>query len=238
MKKQNDKAEVILIFVVFAVLGTLGFIALFLAAHLQKRGVSPSVYNPIGFSFFAFELAAIILLCARFKKIALYSIQKELQRIDDHGLSVVESVTKGKLTEGCTRHKFKKRDDIYLYRRKFSLSKDFIHYFVRITDTRDLENDLRRELQCFDERLYKHPNKCLLLFFFSDHIRESDLIAFKAAATSFAVLETAMPGPAYRDNAVIVLVDEKTQKAYTVSNGRRGISVYHNGIKMIQSLLT
>lgn len=71
-----------------------------------------------------------------------------------------------------------------------------------------------------------------------DQIEENDLVALKTIAIPFAISETALPGSIRRDNAVIVLIDEQSQKAYLLPTGKYGISVYHHGVKMVKELLS
>lgn len=241
MKKRKEeltKGALIAIFVAAIVLLMLGVGALFLAAYLQEKGVSASIYTPIGCSFFIFDIAAVILLCLNFKKIVIYDIKKETQKIIENDCISFEGVTKRKIIDACAKFKLAKRDDEYYYKRKISFFKDVINYFVRITDAADIEGDIQREISKFDSKKYKNKNKCLLLFVFLDKIEKKDLEMLKNCATPFIILETVMPRGPYCDNVVIVFVDAQSRKAYLVPNGKFGISVYKYGVKMAKRLLS
>lgn len=240
MKKRKEelaKGAVIVIFVVAIGLLVLGFVALFLAAYLQEKGVSASIYTPIGCSFFIFDVAAIVLLCLNSKKILIYDIKKEMQKINENDCLVLEDATKNKIIDACVKYKFVERDCDYLYKRKISFFNDFINYFVRIIDTANIEEDVPNEISKFDNKKYKNKNKCLLLFVFLDKVEEKDLEALKNCATSFVLLETVMSRGPYCDNAVIVFVDAQSRKAYLVASGNFGPSVYKYGVKMVKKLL-
>ncbi|MBQ8288571.1 MAG: hypothetical protein IJX76_07365 [Clostridia bacterium] len=146
MKKRNNDltaGKVIAIFISAMLLMALGLGAAFLAAYLQDAGTSSKIYTPIGFSLFAFLVAALILLLTNFKKILAYDINRDVQKMDAQELLILQGASERKITEACVQHKFVIRDGDYFHKRKYSVSKDYINYFVRITPATDIAMEFR-----------------------------------------------------------------------------------------------
>lgn len=235
-KKELTKKNYIKLMILCLGLCLLFFALLGTAALLQENGVSSSIYTPIAISSFAVIVIDLVILFANLGRITEYELRVKAEKLANQKYEVIEGVTRQRVLDACEKQRFKQKDFEYYYKRKFSVTKDYVNYFIRCVDSMDLANDLDREHQKFDGKQYSNNNKCLILFFFLDAVTEGDLDILTDQATAFILMETAIQGTVRVDSSVAVLVDNSTRKAYMVPD-RASISVYKHGINLVKRLL-
>lgn len=235
-KKELTKKGYIKLMILCLGLFLLTFTLLGAAAILQENGVSSSIYTPIGISGFAVLVIDLVILLANFSRMMEYELQAKAKKLANQKYEVIEGVTRQRVLDGCEKYHFQQRDFEYYHKRKFSATKDYVNYFIRCVDCMDFASDLDREFEKFDRKNYSNKNKCLVLFFFLDTVTDSDLEALTSQATPFILMETAMPGAVRTDSAVVVLVDNRTRRAYMVPD-KSFISIYKHGTKIVKKML-
>ncbi len=235
-KKELTKKTYVGLIILGIGLFLLFFAMLAAAAILQENGVSSSVYTPIMISAFVPGVTALAIMLSNFSRMLEYELQAKAEKLANQKYDMIEGVTKQRVMDACVKQRFEKRDFEYYYKRKFSLSKDYVNYFVRCVDGYNFAEQFDRELENFDRKNYSNKNKCLVLFFFLDAVTQANLKFLTKQATAFILTETATLGANRIDSAVVVLVDNSTRKAYMVPDGAV-ISIYKHGIKIVKKLL-
>ncbi len=216
----------------------LGLFAIFLgllitAAVLQDNGVSEEIYNPIGFSSFAFIALSLVVLFSRFKSAMGYEIAEKMRKVDETECTVLEGANERRIREALTAARFTKKDEYY-YKRRFSLAKDYINYFVRFADAVDVESSIDSETAKIDTRNYANKNKCLILMLSLENVTKEDIEKMKEFNKAFIVAESIDP---YIDSAVCVLIDKSEEKAYLIRSSKLSISIYSHGEKLIEKMI-
>ena len=210
------------------------FAMVFIAATLQYNGVSPEVYNPIGFSSFAFAIASLVVLFAQYGRAREYEVNVKIAKIDSTKTTIFENVTKESLKAALIKMNFKEKDEYY-YKRKFSFFKDYINYFIRFTDAIDAESSIESETSRIDAKNYTNKNKCLILVLSLDNITNDDIEKMKEFNKAFIVAEYI--NPLMTDSAVCVLLEKSSNKAYIIKNANHAISIYSHGTKLVEKLI-
>lgn len=209
------------------------FALLITAAVLQENGVSSDVYTPIGFSSFAFIALSLVVLFSRFKSAMGYEIAEKMRKVDETECTVIDGVTDRKIREALMAARFTEKDEYY-YKRRFSFSKDYINYFVRLADAVDVESSIDSETSKIDARSYANKNKCLILILSLENVTKEDIERMKEFNKAFIVAENIDP---YIDSAVCVLIDKTEEKAYLIRNSKMSISIYSHGEKLIEKMM-
>ena len=220
---------------------SLGFFLLFFgmltaAAILQDNGVSPDIYNPIGFSSFAFSIISLVILFAKYKSAMEYEMNAKADKVDRTEPTVMENVTQTEFISALKASRFEEKDE-YLYKRKFSFSKDYINYFVRFSPATDVQSDIERETKKIDSHGYINQNKCLILVLTVDSVNEEQIAAMREFNKIFIVAESSMPRSRRFDSAVCMLLETGTKKLYILETEKLSISVYAYGTRLIKKLI-
>ena len=210
------------------------FAMLLIAATLQDNGVSPEIYNPIGFSSFAFIIASLVVLFAQYGRAREYEVNVKIAKVDSTEPSVFENVTKESLKAALTKMNFKEKDEYY-YKRSFSFFKDYINYFIRFADAIDTENSIDSETSKIDAKNYTNKNKCLILILSLDNITCGDIEKMKEFNKAFIISEYI--NPLMTDSAVCILLEKNSNKAYIIENANHAISIYSHGIRLVKKLI-
>ena len=210
------------------------FAMLLIAATLQDNGVSPEVYNLIGFSSFAFIIASLVVLFAQYGRAREYEVNVKIAKVDSTEPSVFENVTKESLKAALTKMNFKEKDEYY-YKRSFSFFKDYVNYFIRFADAIDTESSIDSETSRIDAKNYTNKNKCLILILSLDNITCGDIEKMKEFNKAFIISEYI--NPSMTDSAVCILLEKNRNKAYIIENANHAISIYSHGIRLVKKLI-
>ena len=233
------RGKIIALFSAVGILFGLGIAAFAWGENLQKSGADSTVYEPFFYLFMILNIVIVIVLLANLNKVFAYEAEKTLSKIDHTRPLVIDGVSETTVRNACAARRLYERDAIYYYRRIFSFTRDYINYFVKITNVSDIKDDIERETKLLGNQ-YPNKNKCLLLFLFTENVTDDDLARLKTCATSFILKEIPLSSGARYDTTVPVLVDRQTQKAYYICLDKLGapiVSLYHHGTKTLKKLM-
>ncbi len=240
MKRKNEKSPMTKKeYVTYLVLGVgsiiLFFAPLVTAAILQENGVSSSIYTPIGLATIPCAIISLVFLFANNKRATEYEITRKIDKIDHQEATVIENVSEEKLKGALAGQKFEERDG-YFYKRKFSLSKDYVNYFIRFCHTSDdVASDFERENTRIDSFEYKNQNMCFILIDVAENVTEEDINTLRDFNKVFMVVEGTLPSPQF-NSAVYMLLDSNTKKLYLFEMGKMSISIHAHGTNLIKKL--
>lgn len=235
MKKEPmTKKEYITLMSIAIVLLLTFFGLLATAAILQDNGVSPKIYNPIGISSFAFIIAALVVLFANLKRVTEYEIAAKIKKVDETECTILENATEAKIKDALIKSGFAQRDEYY-YKRKFSLAKDYINYFVRFANSINVASSIESEMAKIDAKNYSNQNKCMILILSLDTVSAEDIEEMKKFNKAFIVAEHIDP---WIDSAICVLIDKSNNKAYFIKNNKFSVSIYSHSTKLIEKLIS
>ncbi|MBQ9745979.1 MAG: hypothetical protein IJW21_04080 [Clostridia bacterium] len=233
-KKQMDKKAYTVFTAVAIGLFVLAFALLAGAGIVQDSG-SDKIAGVLGGSFFVLLIADLVFILANIKRVMEYEFEAKTKKIETGGFATLANVTEAKILAALQEGKFTLHDGEYYHKRKFSFGKDVINYFVKCAEYENLNETLTQELDKFENKDYKHTNKCLLLFLFADEVTEEDRADVMEISKNLISLETTLSLPQF-DTSVIIAVDKMSRKAYFVPINKTSISVYAHGVKMIKKL--
>lgn len=229
------RAFITIIVVVIALL-VIAFALMITAAVLQENGVSHSIYNPIGISSFVVLIIDVIIAISNAGKMISYEVYAASKKLEERGCVSIEAPPKNKILENLTSNKFTLIDGRYYHRRRLSLTKDVINYYVRIAECDGIRKTIEKELEILDEQDYKGKNKCVIMLLYADKVSDENKSQLLNVSQAFIVPEIASNASTF-DTIVPVLIDKSTSRACFVPLGKRSISVYAHGLKMMQELL-
>ena len=240
MKKQNKSPLTKKEYVTYTAIGISALVMFFgmlvAAAILQDNGVDSKIYTPIGMSSFLFAIVGIIILLANFSRAAEYEMRVKGEKIDKSEFTVIENVSEEKLRSMLNNAGFKEKDG-YLHKKRFSLAKDYVNYFIRLPYGDDIisdpESETRKADDCIDLRI---QNKCLILIDSAYGVTPDMLNSAKDFNKIFMVAESVMPS-ARTNSAMYALLDTSNNKLYILEGDKYSISVYSHGIKLLKKLL-
>lgn len=211
--------------------------SLFLAALMQENGISDVVIVPIALiGFFGGNIVALVLLIKSYPALLYADYMKMEQRYDRQELSEIPLPEQHSISQTFLQHKFKYIDEGYYRRKKFSLLKDSISYYVRITEDFEIENALKREIERIFSVKRKEKNLCLLLFVYMDEMGEQEKKDIKELGKGQIVIQYAI-NPNMSVSVITIAVDRQTNTGYYMEGRKFGwISSYSYGCRMVRKL--
>lgn len=211
--------------------------SLFLAGLMQDNGISDMVIVPIALiGFFGGNIVALVLLIKSYPALLYADYMKMEQRYDRQELSEIPLPEQHFISQTFLQHKFKHIDEGYYRRKKFSLLKDSISYYVRITEDFEIENAMKREIKRIFNVKRKEKNLCLLLFVYMDEMGEQEKKDIKELWKGQIVIQYAI-NPNMSVSVITIAVDRQTNTGYYMEGRKFGwISLYSYGCRMVRKL--
>lgn len=224
------------IYIAVAIVGIIAFFGMLLvAAILQDNGVSSKIYTPIVLSSFIFAIISIIILLSNFSRATEYEMNAKDEKIEKSEFIVIENVSEKKLRDALTNAGFKEKDG-YLHKRRFSFSKDYVNYFIRLPYGEGIISDPESETRKADSIDPKIKNKCLILIDSACGVTPEMLSSAKDFNKIFMVVESVLPS-ARINSAMYVLLDASNNKLYILEDSKYSISIYSHGTRLLKKLL-
>lgn len=211
--------------------------SLFVAALMQDNCISDVVIVPMALiGFFGGNIVALVLLIKSYPALLYADYMKMEQRYDRQELSEIPLPEQHSISQKFLQHKFKYIDEGYYRRKKFSLLKDSISYYVRITEDFEIENALKREIERIFNVKRKEKNLCLLLFVYMDEMGEQEKKDIKELGKGQIVIQYAI-NPNMSVSVITIAVDRQTNTGYYMEGRKFGwISSYSYGCRMVRKL--
>ena len=235
-KSLSPKAAYLLV-----ILGLVLFLASFgfliCAAILQDKNVSDAIVTLVGLvGFFGCDIAAIIVLAKALPHVVTCDFDRLDRKYDKKELTSFPLLTKEQLQETLLRFKFRPAQDGYFCRRKFSFTKDYINYYVRIADGSFLKNTISDELKRFEELEKKGKNHCLLLFVYTEKFNSHQEDMLRLRSKQFFILSSILPS-GEETTIVPIAMDSTTCTGYYLDMDKKiSLALYNYGCKILRKI--
>lgn len=238
MNKSDKKLNVkrtITIFVLALVVFIIGFCFVIWAAIMQDNGISTKIIGTISMiGLIGCSIISIIVIVKIFPDLVMMDVMKIKKVYDNSELTELQLTDMSAMDKTLLTYKFKYTEDGYYKRKKLSLVKDTISYYVRMTEGIDIIKSVQREKQIFS-KVNRGRNVCLLLLIYFDTIDNSAKLLFKQSLKKRFIIENV---DLYSCSSTIVIAVEKsTGKGYFLDiNKRMSIALYAYGCRMIKRI--
>lgn len=217
-----SKKKRIIIFSTAMFLGVLGFVCILLAGIFQDV-IERRYINIIGFSSFAFWGTAIFLLLKNFVNL-ISSEMDEMEETMSGEESFFSMISMGEkpetLKERLIKSGFRTQED-FLYRKQFSLSKDYINFYAVIVEDENIaeyfEFFLKKAECLFQKKSLKRKSNVAYLFFFNRNITCAELDFLKEVIIN----QDIMHGLPVNIAAILPIVYETENRKYIIRAVKR-----------------
>ena len=134
MRKRNvepyTKKKSILILCIAIICFILAYASLIVGAELRKNNADSKIFLPFYYVVFPLCIGDMIFLIYHMKGIQLRNINNQTERTKSTGYKCFESINED-INGYFTKHRFKVLEEGYYYKRKFSLLKDYINFYIK-----------------------------------------------------------------------------------------------------------
>lgn len=241
MDEQNDMTNEYIkakkLSIIAVILIVLAFSCLGVLALTQYYDNFQTVFLPVALvGFFGGNILALILIGKAYPALIVSDCMKMEERYEKQEPVQVTLPARDFLARTFLDCGFQYREEGYYRKKKFSLLKDTICYYIRVTEDVEVGNALRREV----ERLYqtgkKDRNLCMLLFVYMDEVGALEKKDIKELGKRNIVMESVM-NPNISLSVLVIAADRRADKGYYMEIGRHGrLTLYWYGCKMLRRL--
>lgn len=238
-KKFKSKRQVIITMIAALLLFVGSIVLILFCDKMEKQGNGNTPWIWIGIivalacDIISFALNYHILVDA-----AYHDMVDKDKKYSVVPLSEIEDMSKYRVYKILTAHRFKELQNGYFGRKIFSLSKDFICYYIKCVDiafaSDDIFETVDKNFQYFDQIAEKDKCTCLFLVLYKDHVTQSDMEEVKELSKNLFVRESVI-SKTIDKTSVLVLVDAMTNKGYFLdANSKLSITVYAHGCRLLK----
>lgn len=237
MEEDNNVKKAMLSLGTSIVVILLAYACLIVGAILQERGYNNADILPAVLTgFFGGNVLAIALFFKAYPILVRSDCARMDARYAGKELTEMSFPNWQALVRTFLLDKFQFIEEGYYRRKRFSLLRDFVCYYARITEDTDIENAFRREGIRLYQTQRREKNLCLLLFVYLDEVGEEDKKALKELNKSSIIMESVL-NPNTSVSALVVAIDRRSNTGYYMEIGRHGrFTLYGYGCRMIRKL--
>lgn len=176
---------------------------------------------------FGLMLLGIVLLVSTLKDEIILDVERQRVKYSEQPLTVLQKMDQARLNTVFQHEGFQKEGLVW-HKRRFSWSKDMIHYYGCYLFDEQAVNRLD------DLETPQMAKKCMCVFLFlaSQGMTPEDETTLRERAMSFLMQETLVPCRVVH-TCIPVLVDERTGEGYFLEYSK-GISVYAHGCRLLK----
>lgn len=240
-KEELQRKKAVLKAVLGIAFGVLGIVFLFAGAYMQDSGLPDRITVPVILSgFFGCNIIALVLLFKAAPELIASDIMKNLvarnKTYEEAKLSELSKMEKEHVVHKLLQNKFRRTKEGYFVKKKFSFYKDFIHYYVCLTDDIGVENAIKRETGRFDQMKKKGSACCLILLIWLDKIGDKEKEELKEESKKVLLSEYVF---GHGTGLIVVAVDNNTHTAYYLRAPKRTVPfLHHQGCKLMESVFS
>ena len=219
--------------------GVLGLAFLFVGAIMQDKGIPGEITVPVILSgFLGCNMIGLVLLFKAAPELMLSDMIKSLAILnkvyEESELNKLSEMEKERVVHKLLQSRFRKTQEGYFVKKKFSLYKDFIYYYVCLTDDIGIENAIRRESVRFNQTKKKGNAFCLILLIWLDKIGETEKKELKEECKKILLSEYVF-GPGAE--LIVAAIDESTHTGYYLRAPKRRVPfLYGRGCRLIEKI--
>lgn len=214
--------------------GLFSFVIMILGVVLQDQGL-PWTDPVCVIAALACMLIGLVLLIKAYPGLMVAELDCAKAEYEEKELTQLSALNRSKVEQQLLSCGFTKESGGYFKRKKFSLLRDSIRYYVRIVSGEKLESTVDREEKKFFARVEDEKNACLILFVyptqFSDAVKEN-VKSIGTVNIMYEILE-----PYTICSTLVVAVDAQTDTGYYLDIGKKHrTSLYAHACKMLKKI--
>lgn len=180
-------------------------------------------------------ILAVVLIYKNVAYVIHYEATKMYKKYENQELCEIALSDANSIKQKFLNYKFEAQADGLLFRKKFSPLKDFISYYVSVSEAKDIKKLLKRQLDHINTK--KTGNSCLIIFAYMDEISEETKIFVKNHGMNMIVSEEVFE-TCTQTTVILVAVDKQRQKGWYVDIGKKKkLSLYSHGCRLIRKCL-
>ncbi|WP_249030063.1 hypothetical protein [Tannockella kyphosi] len=185
------------------------------------------------FVFFGSMLLALAILFSNYSFLLSYEFLKKANKYNNYEFSKINNFTKDRVSQILKKERFKE-DDSYFIKKKLSLAKDSISYYVRQIDSLDVSYTIKTEYARFENKQKKVNYACLLLFIYCDQLMDMDFDNLRNLSVDQSTTDDLFrTKPAI--SSLVILVNSQTNEAYYLDIQKKfSISLYGYSCRTIK----
>ena len=210
---------------------------LVVGAIYQEKGqdINPVI---ILVGFFGCMIIALAILFINLKSAINYEYEAKIKKIEKQGYTEINNIWPNKIIEKLYEKKFEFTDRGYFHKRKFTFWKDFVNYYIKICDCKDIHETIKKEKQAFSLPIPKGNFVSFVLCLVKDFVDQEDLKTLVNFNKTLLASENVMlHTQRYRgSNMTIVLLDRYNNTLYYVSGGKNSLTLYSYGTRLIEEI--
>lgn len=237
----TTKKKAVLKAVLGTVFGVLGIVFLFAGAYMQDRGIPDRITIPVILSgFFGCNMIGLVLFFKAAPELIASDMMKNLairnKTYEEAKLSELWGLEKEHVVHRLLQNRFRRTQEGYFVKKKFSFYKDFIHYYVCLTDDIGIENAIKREAGRFDRMKKKGSAFCLILLIWLDKISEKEKEELKVECKKSLFSEYVFGSGA---SLIVIAIDESVHIGYYLRMPKKAVPfLYHRECKLMEEVFT
>lgn len=235
MEEEYKKAKIMAIMACILILAA--FSCLSVTALTQYYDKFNTVFLPVTVGgFLGGNIVALILIAKAYPTLLIFDCKKMEERYEKQEPQQLLLPDRNSFTRMLLANKFEYTREGYYRRKKFSILKDSVCYYIRITEGTEVEKALRREVEYLYQTGKKDKNLCMLLFVYMDEVGEREKKDIKELGKKNIVIESVInPNPSL--TVLVIAADRGTNTGYYMGIGRHGaLTLYSYGCKMLKKL--
>lgn len=212
--------------------GAAGIAFLFAGAVMQEKGISDAVIVPAALGgFLGGEIIGLAFLLKAAPELMVQDILKRDKVYEESPLTELTQMGRVHVKQRLLESKFRSTQEGYDVKRKFSFYKDWIYYYVRMTDDIGIENAVNRESERFNQMKKKGNAFCLILIVRLDKVGAQEKKELKEVCREYLLSEYV-----FRTNAeiIVIAVDGDADTGYYLEAPKKTAPyLYRRGCKEI-----
>lgn len=219
--------------------GVLGLAFLFVGAIMQDKGIPGEITVPVILSgFWGCNMIGLVLLFKAAPELMLSDMMKNLavrsKVYEESELSELWEMEKERVVQKLLQSGFRRTQEGYFVKKKFSLYKDFIYYYACLTDDIGIENAIKRESVRFNQTKKRGNAFCLILLIWLDKVSETEKKELKEECKK-TLLSEYVYGPCAE--LIVFAIDEITHTGYYLRAPKRTVPfLYNRGCRLIEAV--
>lgn len=177
-------------------------------------------------------ILAFVLIYKNAAYVLYYESAKIYKTYENQELCKIALSDANRMKQKFLEYKFESRADGLLFRKKFSPFKDFISYYVSISEENDIKKLLKWQLAHTDMK--KAGNSCWIIFAYMDEISEKTKVFVKNHGINRIASEEVFE-PHTQETVILVAVDKQRQEGWYMDIGKKKkLSLYAHGCRLMR----
>lgn len=234
--RDSDRKKIRCLVILEVLFFVTGFAFLIWGCIRQDHGVLHEADVIVMLTGCFFCMGLVIFLLTRSQPYLTESAFEKMNRYyDEKELTELWLTGREELEERLLRQKFRRLENGYYTRARFTFWKDRVWYYVRVIEEVDVVSAIQREADRFDRMGKIRKNFCILLFLYMDQVDEYEKETIRNFGKNEIIAEEFLQQSPC--SLLVVAVDEHTDTGYFLDiEKKKPIVLYSYGSEMLREI--